>query len=178
MLQFHKEDLPFNNKMKSFWEDSGYLVIEDFYAKEDCDNLRKRAQYLTSNFDQKSYQSIFDTNKEYHANDNYFLESGDKIRFFFEDKAFDENGNLTNDKELVINKIGHALHDLDDEFFNFSHSTVLDHIAKSLGMLCPLILQSMYIFKQPRIGGEVVCHPFSPHPFNTSIGYLLIGLSS
>ena len=150
MFQFHKKDLPFNNRMKSFWKDNGYLVIEDFYSKEDCDNLKKRAQYLTGNFDQKSSQSIFDTNKEYHANDNYFLESGDKIRFFFEDKAFDENGNLTNDKELVINKIGHALHDLDNEFFNFSHRKDLDNIAKSIGVLCPLLLQSMYIFKQPR----------------------------
>ena len=43
MFQFHKEDLPFNNKMQSFWEDNGYLVIEDFYSKEECDNLKKRA---------------------------------------------------------------------------------------------------------------------------------------
>ena len=174
MFQFHKKDLPFNNRMKSFWKDNGYLVIEDFYSKEDCDNLKKRAQYLTGNFDQKSYQSIFDTNKEYHANDNYFLESGDKIRFFFEDKAFDENGNLTNDKELVINKIGHALHDLDDEFFNFSHRKDLDNIAKSIGILRPLLLQSMYIFKQPRIGGEVVCHQDSTFLYTkpeTAVGF-------
>ena len=174
MFQFYKEDLPFNNKMKSFWEDNGYLIIEDFYTKEDCDNLKNRAQYLTSNFDPKNYQSIFDTNKEYHANDNYFLESGDKIRFFFEDKAFDENGNLTNEKELVINKIGHALHDLDDEFFNFTHRSDLDLIAKSIGLLFPLLLQSMYIFKQPRIGGEVVCHQDSTFLYTkpeTTVGF-------
>lgn len=102
------------------------------------------------------------------------MESGDKIRFFFEDKAFDENGNLTNDKELVINKIGHALHDLDDEFFNFSHRKDLDNIAKSIGVLCPLLVQSMYIFKQPRIGGEVVCHQDSTFLYTkpeTAVGF-------
>ena len=34
----------------------------------------------------------------------------------------------------------------------------LDNIAKAIGFEDPLLLQSMYIFKQPKIGGEVVCH--------------------
>jgi phytanoyl-CoA hydroxylase len=31
-------------------------------------------------------------------------------------------------------------------------------VASDLGMVDPLLLQSMYIFKQPHIGGEVTCH--------------------
>ena len=34
----------------------------------------------------------------------------------------------------------------------------LQDIALSLGFSKPKLLQSMYIFKQPKIGGEVVCH--------------------
>ena len=34
----------------------------------------------------------------------------------------------------------------------------MDNIAKSINIKKPLLLQSMYIFKQPNIGGEVVCH--------------------
>ena len=59
---------------------------------------------------------------------------------------------------MLINKIGHALHDLDDVFFDFSHRKDLDQIAKAIGITSPLLMQSMYIFKQPNIGGEVVCH--------------------
>ena len=81
-----------------------------------------------------------------------------KLDFFFEDKAFDSQGNLVNDKKFVINKIGHALHDLDEDFYNFSHRSDLDNIAKKINISKPLLLQSMYIFKQPNIGGEVVCH--------------------
>jgi len=43
-------------------------------------------------------------------------------------------------------------------FFNFSHREELNNIALSIGISSPKLLQSMYIFKQPQIGGEVVCH--------------------
>ena len=40
------------------------------------------------------------------ANDTYFLDSGDKIRFFFESDAFNKDGKLTYRKEDSLNKIG------------------------------------------------------------------------
>ena len=156
--KFNKKQLPFNDEMLSFWNEEGFLVIEQFYNSPECDNLRNRAKELINDFEHSSVRSIFDTNDQKHAEDAYFLESGDKIRFFFEKGAFDENGNLYNSIDLVINKIGHALHDLDPDFYNFSHRKELDDISKSIGIKSPKLLQSMYIFKQPHIGGEVACH--------------------
>jgi len=158
MMRFNRSHLPFSNQMKSSWNDDGFLIIENFYTNEECNKLIDRANFLVKNFDPGSIKSIFDTKNQEHVDDSYFLESGDKIRFFFEDKAFDESGRLVNKKELVINKIGHALHDLDDEFSNFSHREDLDLISKAVGIGSPLLMQSMYIFKQPNIGGEVICH--------------------
>jgi len=156
--KFNKKQLPLNDEMLSFWNEEGFLVIEQFYDYSECDNLKNRSKELINGFENSSARSIFDTNNQKHSEDDYFLESGDKIRFFFEKDAFDENGKLNNSIELVINKIGHALHDLDSVFFNFSHREELNNIALSIGVSSPKLLQSMYIFKQPRIGGEVTCH--------------------
>ena len=92
-----------------------------------------------------------------------FLESGDKIRFFLEDNAFDESGVLRQSKENSLNKMGHAMHDLDPVFDRFSRSPALAAIASRLGINDPAIIQSMYIFKPPKIGGEVVCHQDSTY---------------
>ena len=50
------------------------------------------------------------------------------------------------------------MHDLDQVFDNFSRTSQLEKIAQDLGFIDPRIIQSMFIFKQPFIGGEVVCH--------------------
>ena len=156
--KLNAKQLPLNDEMLSFWNEEGFLVIEQFYDSSECDNLRNRSKELINDFEHSSVRSIFDTNDQKHAEDDYFLESGDKIRFFFEKNAFDKNGKLNNSIDLVINKIGHALHDLDSVFFNFSHREELNNIALSIGIRSPKLLQSMYIFKQPHIGGEVACH--------------------
>ena len=174
MIRFNRNQLPFSLEMKNEWSKKGFLVIEDFYKEIECDKLKIRADLLVKDFDPESVRTIFDTNSQEHKDDDYFLKSGDKIRFFFEDKAFNKKGDLINKKELLINKIGHALHDLDDEFYRFSHRKDLDNLSKELGLEKPLLMQSMYIFKQPNIGGEVICHQDSTFLFtepDTVIGF-------
>ena len=136
----------------------GYLVLEDFATTEECDLLRQRAEHLVRDFDPLGLTSIFSTHEQSRVADGYFLTSGDKIRFFFEEHAFNSDGTLKQPKEQSINKIGHALHDLDPVFDQFSRSTKIRELVADLEIDDPLLLQSMYIFKQPGIGGEVTCH--------------------
>ncbi len=53
---------------------------------------------------------------------------------------------------------GHAMHDLDTVFDRFSHDARLAEIAGRAGLADPVLYQSMYIFKQPRVGGAVDWH--------------------
>jgi phytanoyl-CoA hydroxylase len=88
----------------------------------------------------------------------YFLDSAANISFFFEENSFREDGSLVQDKALCINKAGHALHDQDPVFRRFSRSARMQGVYRLLGFKRPLPVQSMYIFKQPKIGGPVLAH--------------------
>lgn len=136
----------------------GFLVIEDFVSQDACRELKQRAEQILHDFDPDRHRSTFTTNEQSRHTDREFIESASGIHCFFEEEAFDENGQLTQPKELSVNKIGHALHDIDPVFEAFSYSSDLVAVAHDIGLIDPLALQSMYICKQPRIGGEVGCH--------------------
>ena len=140
------------------WARDGLLVIEDFVAADTCQGLMKAADSVVANFDAREAATVFSTTTHEHAASDYFETSGDKIRFFFEEGVFDTSGALQIPKEQAINKIGHTLHDLDPTFQAFSYQPHLAVLAEQLGLVDPLLLQSMLIFKQPSIGGEVSWH--------------------
>ena len=54
-------------------------------------------------------QTKFTTDDNNQVRDEYFLTSGDKIRYFFEEDSIDQRGNLTREKRYAVNKIGHGL---------------------------------------------------------------------
>jgi phytanoyl-CoA hydroxylase len=152
-----------NSSEKNFYAENGYLILNNFIAKNVCDNLMTRANFLVENFEPSSFKTVFNTKDQRHAKHAYFLESGSKIHFFFEDGALDSAGNLKYEKRFCINKIGHALHELDSIFQSFSYSEKIHQLTEDLEIANPLMIQSMYIYKQPRIGGEVTCHQDSTY---------------
>ena len=147
-------------KQTEFFDQNGYLVLPNFVDEKACLNLRDQAMVLAEKYCPSPEQATVFTadGTAVHASDDYFLTSGDKIRCFFEKDAFNERGELRQDAHLCLNKLGHAMHDLDPVFKEFSHSSRLAEVARSIGMKQEKLLQSMYIFKQPRIGGEVTSH--------------------
>lgn len=141
------------------FNEDGYLLIQNFLTHSECDTLRDACHRIIKDADFNDVPNvIFDTVKNQQAREEYFMRSADKVRFFFEEDVFTEDGELNCPKEKSLNKIGHALHDLVPEFKQVTYSNKMKGIFKSLQLKKPAIIQSMYIFKQPKIGGKVVPH--------------------
>lgn len=142
---------------------SGYLIIENYATNDEINHLSNNAKKIIDKFDMEEVK-IFTTDNQTDILDRYFLESASKSSCFFEENAFDDNGNLSVDKMLAINKIGHAMHDLDPECGRIAYKKELYDIMVSIGFTDPKIVQSQYIFKQPKIGAKV-----NPHTDSTFI---------
>ena len=136
----------------------GFLVIEGFADQQACNDLKAAANQIVADFQPSGERTIFTTTEQERVSSGEFLSSGSGVWCFFEEEAFDDSGQLRTAKELSINKIGHAMHDLDATFEKFSYRPELAGVAADIGLADALALQSMYIFKQPLIGGEVACH--------------------
>ncbi|KAI9473626.1 MAG: phytanoyl-CoA dioxygenase [Benjaminiella poitrasii] len=140
---------------------NGCLVINDFFSISRAEALKSRAKELLTNFSLEGHpmtQFSTGTSNQQHVGDDYFLTSGNKIHFFFEEGAFDDHGQLKVSKERAINKIGHGLHILDPAFKAFSINETISAMTREIGFQSPQVLQSMLIFKQPYIGGRVPSH--------------------
>lgn len=145
-------------EMRAAYARDGYLVLEGFADAASCALLRRRVADLVAAFDPSEHRVAFSSGRQSHAAAAYFRESGDKVRFFLEEGAVAPDGSLDRPKGRAVNKIGHALHDLDPVFAPVSRDPRLAESAHDLGLADPVLAQSMVICKQPEIGGEVDLH--------------------
>ncbi|KAI1194710.1 hypothetical protein F5X97DRAFT_266750 [Nemania serpens] len=170
------------SQLASFERD-GYLVIPNALPPTTVQALLAETHSLLEDFSLSDHpMTRFSTGeKSDHVGDDYFLSSGDKVRFFFEEDAFSaDDGRLLKPKARAINKIGHYLHGLSPPFAalldpalnpdlqgagastgSVAAGRLESHpaaVARALGFRDPRCLQSMVICKQPEIGGAVPPH--------------------
>ena len=147
--------------LESFQE-NGAFVVRSFIGRDEVKKLRGRMTDLISHWTpDESVHSVFKTTDGQEYRDSYFVDSAERLSFFLEEDAVDDfTGKVKAGipKEELINKVGHALHSADPIFREYSTSTKVASLVRSLGYRNPVLPQSMYIFKQPRIGGVVTSH--------------------
>ena len=129
------------------FERDGYLALPGFVRPEACAELLAAAHALVAAADLDAIRTTFDVRDQSHAEDAWFLDSGGEVRAFLEPER--DGG------EVRVNKIGHALHDRLPVFDRFSRTPELAALVAELGLAEPRLLQSMVIFKGPRVGGVV-----------------------
>jgi len=148
-------------EQRADWLHKGYAVLPGFKPPADVAAACARAAELVDAFQpglEPGADGVFSTRDRSRVVDATLLASAEAVQCFFEEEAFDAQGHLCVPKAQAVNKIGHALHDLDPVFDAFSHGPALAELAAELGLARPQVWQSQLIFKQPRIGGEVGWH--------------------
>jgi phytanoyl-CoA hydroxylase len=146
------------NQICEHYAEQGFAVLEAAVPRSELQSIRSAAAQIVDAFDIDRHHTIFSTRDQDRGRDRYFMDSAQAVHCFLEEDALDEQGRLTRTKEFSINKIGHAMHDLVPAFNRFCRLAVFRETLRAIGYLSPLLWQTMYIFKQPRIGGEVRWH--------------------
>lgn len=147
--------------------------------------MKRQMEALASEWDPDSGKtSVFRTDEgqvDAQGSDDYFLTSSDRVHFFAEKDAIDADGKLkqkyTTNKLAALNKAGHGMHMIPGAFRSYCTSSKVRALVRELGWLDPVVPQSMYIFKQPHVGGEVTSHQDSTflytEPRQTCLGLWL-----
>ena len=146
-----------NNKVLEEYNRNGIAVIPDFLNEQEVNDMKNAIKKLIDETDIKYDPTMIDGTIEYNMEDHK-LTAIDKIRFFLEKDAFDDNNQLKYDKQQSLFRIGHNLHCLHPTFKKITFSEKVKNVCKQLGLEEPRVVQGMYIFKNPRIGGVSLPH--------------------
>jgi phytanoyl-CoA hydroxylase len=165
-----------------FFDHAGFLVLPSFADANTCQSMKDEMASLVQKEwhpDQKLLDSFGTNDAQNVQRGNYFLESADRVHFFAEpetlvstEQSSDNHPQLQPmyklNKIAALNKAGHALHLLPDSAFQkYTTSSKLLKTVTDLGWKDPVVPQSMYIFKQAKIGGAVNSHQDSTFLFTT-----------
>lgn len=138
------------------FSEEGYLHLKAFVDPVECQRLILRMRDLTERKCGTQKLAIFEAGEDRQSVDDFFLASATNISFFFDKNAETADNRHTNFEKL--NKVGHALHTLCPVYKKFSHQEKFYGLMGALGQQKPLVVQSMFIFKQSNFGDAVPPH--------------------
>mmetsp|Transcript_203 Transcript_203/g.293 ORF Transcript_203/g.293 Transcript_203/m.293 type:complete len:384 (-) Transcript_203:432-1583(-) len=150
----------------------GFIHIPNFASIAEVQDMKQQMEELTKDWDPARKTLAFSTEaqkNEEQGSDDYFLESASRVHFFPETSALESDGSLKKEflskKLAALNKSGHAMHIIPGAFRNYTTSCKVKSLVKELGWMDPVVPQSMYICKNPKIGGVVHSHQDSTFLF-------------
>lgn len=157
-----------------FFDKHGFILVQSFCSEDEVRSMRSHMQQLVSKeWNPSQSMHVFRTDEkqiEAQGRSDYFLDSANKTHFFAEKEAM-VGGELKDvykdDKVAALNKAGHGMHTAPGPFQSYTKSAKVANLLKELGWEDPVVPQSMYIFKQAKIGGEVTSHQDSSFLYTT-----------
>jgi len=169
------------SSQRNFFDTHGFLKVNSFANALEIHAMKEQMAHLVQHEwlieDDNKEVAGFSTDakaqiREQGSND-YFLESANKVHFFAEMQCKTLDGTALRPEFLVgdnkmnaLNKVGHGLHLIHGPFREYTTSNKLKRlVTECLGWEHPVVPQSMYIFKQAKVGSEVTSHQDSTFLF-------------
>ncbi|MCA9508857.1 MAG: phytanoyl-CoA dioxygenase family protein [Myxococcales bacterium] len=134
----------------------GYAHLKSLVDPVSCEKLIFRMRDLVAHRCVGEKNNFFRAGEEQQSCDDFFLNSAKNISFFWDPNAHKAKKN--DNPFFLLNKVGHALHHRCPVFGKFSHQQRFYQIVRMLGQQSPLLVQSMFIFKQSGFGDAVPAH--------------------
>lgn len=155
-------DSEFKSKLDRIAESfhkNGFVVIEDFLTSDQVEAMRNEASRLIREESRRDSNKLQIFGNDFNMKSRYFLDSSDKICYFFEKNAVNlETLELQMPEEQSLAKIAHALHCLNPVFHEITTNDRVKDVFRTIGFVEPIVVQSMVIFKNPQVGGAYTAH--------------------
>lgn len=142
------------------FEKDGFLVLEDFYTKEQCTQMYDEAgKIIEKVMAEEELESVpvfpFACKEQTpsKADFDYFQQSGADVKLFVNKPEFtmDPHAHAAKMAQVLrkrANRIGHALHAKNITFKQATLGEKVQAVMRQLGFVKPIVCQSMYLMMQ------------------------------
>ena len=186
-LNIQKEQM----SSREFFEKFGFVKMTGFSGATEIEALKTQmrtlveTQWYCGESEGKTSESEsiagFTTDEksqiDTQGSNDCFLDSAYRVHFFAETDCLETNpetGKMELKSEFkgsrkinALNKAGHGMHMIPGAFRDYTLSEKVKCLVDRLGWQDPVVPQSMYIFKQAKVGGEVTSHQDSTFLYTT-----------
>jgi len=153
-------------QLKQFDKD-GYIVLKHFYNSDQCTRMYQEAGKIVANVIKSgqlektpAYPYVSKGSEPTSEDFDYFEESAhdaklflNKNLLFLNKKEFAADSDVDPDAKAKVirnqvNRIGHALHAVNQTFKEVTFTQEVKDVVKSIGFSKPVVLQSMYLMME------------------------------
>ena len=158
-------------KWQQAFDRDGFVVIPGFSSPEEVGAMLASMEEMVDSWwraelanPADAASSVFTTGEnqtQAQARSKYFFDSATGVHFFREASEAPTDGSSTSTVQLpALNKVGHGLHlNSSTPFGKYAQSQRVAAVVRAVaGMSKPVLPQSMYIFKEAKVGGPVTSH--------------------
>lgn len=144
--------------LQEHYQQQGYCILPEYIPDTLIQDVHHAIDRWIDAYQIQDNHAVFDIQPRYQSSEEELFLSAETVYGFLEKESVNQQGKLIVPKRHALNKIGHALHDLIPEVKKLAQHPLIAQCIQIANWQHASLIQSMVIFKSPKIGGEVPWH--------------------